>query len=106
MFTSSKYDHDEHSGTILEQVESLKFKISIQSYSNIDQMSTFEVDVGQKKVTPDQYVENEVHFCLHGERRKENLQMTRIKITMIPTKEMPMMILRMKMRMKFLLPMI
>ena len=71
VFTSSNNGYDEHSGTILEQVENLKFKIGIQSYSDIDQMSTFEVDVGQKKVTPDQYVENEVHFCLHGERRKE-----------------------------------
>ena len=71
VFTSSNNGYDEHSGTILEQVENLTFKIGIQSYSDIDQMSTFEVDVGQKKVTPDQYVENEVHFCLHGECRKE-----------------------------------
>ena len=48
VFTSSDNGHDEHSGTILEQMENLKFKIGIQSYSNIDQMSTFEVDVGQK----------------------------------------------------------
>ena len=34
-------------------------------------MSTFKVDVGQKKVTPYEYVENGVYFCLHGECRKE-----------------------------------
>ena len=50
VFTSSNNGYDEHSGTILEQVENLKFKIGIQSYSDIDQMSTFEVDVGQKKL--------------------------------------------------------
>ena len=34
-------------------------------------MSTFEVDVGQINVTPDQHVQNEAHFCLHGEHKVE-----------------------------------
>ena len=72
VFISNHTGNDGHENTILEQVRSLKFKIGIQSYSNIDEMSTFQVDIGQRKVTPDEHVENEVHFCLHGERKLES----------------------------------
>ena len=59
-----------HTGieNVLEQINTLKCQIGIQSYSNIDVMSTFTIDFNTKKVYPSNHVQNEMHFLLSGER--------------------------------------
>ena len=50
----------------LELINQFNFKIGIQSYSNIGRVSTFEVDLAEATVTPDQYVQQEINFNLNG----------------------------------------
>ena len=59
-----------HTGieNVSEQINTLKYKICIQSYSNIDEMSTFTIDFNTNNVHPSNHVQNEIHFLLKGER--------------------------------------
>ena len=65
-----------HTGieNVLEQIDTLKFEIGIQSYSNIDQMSKFVVDMSVNKVLVSQAVKNEIHFLAKGERLHTDTQ--------------------------------
>ena len=59
---------------VLEQIKTMKFEVGIQSYSNIDQISTFVIDMNTNKVYPSKYVQNEMHFLLKGERLHADCQ--------------------------------
>ena len=50
----------------LELINQLNFKIGIQSYSNIGRLPTFNVELEEGIVTPDDYVQWEINFNLNG----------------------------------------
>ena len=50
----------------LKLINQFSFKVGIQSYSNIGRVSTFDVDLEEATVTPDEYVQQEIDFNLNG----------------------------------------
>ena len=50
----------------LELINQFSFKIGIQSYSNVGRMSTFDINLQEATVTPDDYVQQEINFNLNG----------------------------------------
>ena len=54
---------------VIDFIKDFKFEIGVQAYSNVGHMATFKVDVGNTSVTPDEFVGNEIHFNLTGEKQ-------------------------------------
>ena len=50
----------------LELINQLISKIGIQSYSNVGRISTFDINLQEATVTPDDYVQQEINFNLNG----------------------------------------
>ena len=51
---------------LIDFVKQFEFQIGVQAYSNVGHLATFVIDVGNKTVTPDEVVENEIKFNLNG----------------------------------------
>ena len=49
-----------------ELINQSSFKIGIQSYSNVGRIFTFEINLQEATVTPDDYVWQEINFNLNG----------------------------------------
>ena len=54
---------------VIDFIKDFKFEVGVQAYSNVGHMATFNVDVGNTSVTPDEFVGNEIHFNLTGEKQ-------------------------------------
>ena len=58
---------------ILQQLKKFKFTVGVRSYSDVDQLCTFEVDLSTKDVvTPDAYVMRESNFNLYGDDLRDD----------------------------------
>ena len=46
-------------------IDQFSFKIRIQSSSNVGRISTFDINLEEATVTPDEYVQQEINFILN-----------------------------------------
>ena len=58
---------------VVQQLKNFKFTIGVRSYSDVDQLCIFEVDLSTKDVfTPDAYMMRELHFNLYGDDLRDD----------------------------------
>ena len=65
---------DNIESTIMDQISIFTFDIGVQLYSRVDTLCTFKVDVGNNKVTPDEYVQHEMNFNWYGQTEEAESQ--------------------------------